>query len=62
MDHEIFSGVMHMRPPEEAELLAVAQQAEASHLHLVTDGQRTFLTPIVLPGWQKLAVRVKDAA
>lgn len=45
--------------PDEAELLAAAQQAQASHLHLITDGQRTVLSPFMLPGYRKVIVKVK---
>lgn len=59
---QIIDGVATIRPPLEAELLEVAQQAVASHLHLLTNGRETILSPIILPGWHKLGVRVKDAA
>jgi hypothetical protein len=62
MQTELLKGVVHVRAPEDAELLDVATRAAAAHLHLVTDGHRIFLTPIVQPGWRKVAVRVKDAA
>jgi hypothetical protein len=46
--------------PDSATVIAAAQQAAASHLHLVIDRDgRTKLTPIVLPGMQKIAVRFK---
>lgn len=46
--------------PDGATVIAAAQQAAASHLHLVIDRDgRTKLTPVVLPGMQKIAVRVK---
>lgn len=54
--------VTEIRFPSEAELLAVARQAAAQHLHLITDGFETKLSPIVPPGWHRLVVRVKDAA
>lgn len=47
--------------PSEAELLQAARQAAASHLHLITDGRVTKLSPEVPPGWHKLAVRVKKS-
>jgi hypothetical protein len=55
-------GVTVIRHPRETELLEVAQQARASHLHLITNGRDTILSPQIPPGWHKLAVRVKDAA
>lgn len=54
-------GIAVIRPPEEAELLEVASQAAASHLHLITDGRETVLSPIIPPGWYRIGVRVKDA-
>lgn len=46
--------------PDSATVIAAAQQAAASHLHLVIDRDgRTKLTPVVLPGMQKIAVSVK---
>lgn len=48
--------------PSDAELLEAAKQAAAAHLHLITDGHETKLSPIIPPGWFKLAVHVKDAA
>lgn len=43
-----------------ATVIAAAQQAAASHLHLVIDRDGlTKLTPVVLPGMQKIAVRFK---
>lgn len=54
-------GFFVCRPPEEAELLHVAEDAAARGLYLVTDGRTTKLSPIVEPGWHRLAVRVKAA-
>lgn len=46
--------------PDSATVIAAAQQAAASHLHLVIDRDgRTKLTPVIQPGMQKIAVRVK---
>lgn len=47
----------------EATVIEAAQQANAAHLHLVIDKRgRTLLTPILLPGMQKIAVKEKVAA
>lgn len=46
--------------PDQATVLEAAQQAAAAHLHLITDGRRSVLSPIVLPGWHKLGVRIKE--
>lgn len=48
--------------PNDADVLTAAQQANAAHLHLITDGARTVLSPIVPPGWHKLGVRLKQPA
>jgi len=45
--------------PDNATVMEAAQLAVASHLHLITDGQRVILSPAVMPGWHRLAVRVK---
>lgn len=45
--------------PDETELLSAAQMAEAKHLHLITDGHHTVLSPLVLPGYRKVIVKVK---
>ncbi len=47
--------------PTDAELLAVAGEARAAHLHLVTDGQRVMMAPEIPAGWHKMAVRVREA-
>lgn len=47
--------------PDDALLYDVAQQAIAQHLHLVTNGQRFALTPVVPAGWQKVHVGIKEA-
>jgi hypothetical protein len=51
-----------VRPPEEAELLQVAIDAAAKGMFLITDGRETLVSPVVMPGWRRLAVRLKDAA
>lgn len=46
--------------PDNITVIAAARQAAASHLHLVIDRDgRTKLTPVILPGMQKIAVNVK---
>jgi len=55
-------GITVIRHPHEAELLDVARQAVASHLHLITNGRDSVLSPWIPPGWHKLAVRVKETA
>lgn len=47
--------------PNTTTVLEAANQAAAAHLHLVIDRHgRTLLTPILLPGMQKIAVHNKQ--
>lgn len=46
--------------PDDALLYDVAQQAIAQHLHLVTNGQRFALAPVVPAGWHKVHVGIKE--
>jgi hypothetical protein len=48
--------------PSDAELYEAAMMAEAQHLRILTDGERTVLSPIKMPGWYEIGVRVKQAA
>lgn len=45
--------------PDTTTVLEAARQARASSLHLITNGERTVLSPIVPPGWFKVAVKAK---
>lgn len=45
--------------PDTATVMDAARQAKASNLHLICDGKRTVLSPIVPPGWFKIAVKAK---
>lgn len=45
--------------PDEAELLEVARQAHAQHLHLITNGRRSALSPVIPPGWTRISVTCK---
>lgn len=52
---------MQIIVPNEKTVLEAANQAAASNLHLVIDRKgRTLLTPIVLPGMQKIGVNNKQ--
>ena len=44
--------------PDEALLADVAQSAAGQHLHIISNGQRTVLSPVVLKGWTEIHVRV----
>lgn len=43
--------------PEETDLIEAAVQASAAGLHLICNGRRTVLSPIVPPGWAKVSVQ-----
>ncbi len=45
---------------DDAMLFDVAQQAIASHLHLITNGQRYALSPVVPHGWEAMHVGFKE--
>lgn len=55
-------GITTIHVPDEAELLAIAQEAAVKGLYLITDGRRTVLSPHVLPGWHRMGVTIKEAA
>ena len=40
--------------PDSATLAEVARQAAAAHLHIITNGTRSVLSPIGPAGWAKL--------
>lgn len=45
--------------PDESTVLAAAEQAAAAGLHLICNGKRSCISPIVPPGWFKVAVKIK---
>lgn len=45
--------------PSAMEVRAAAALAAAAHLHLITNGRSTCLSPVVPPGWTRLSVAVK---
>ncbi len=44
--------------PEETDILDAAAQAVAHGLHLICNGRRTVISPIVPAGWFKIAVKL----
>ncbi len=46
--------------PDDAELYAIAKQACAEHLHLISNGNRFALSPIVPAGWHAVPVADKS--
>lgn len=47
--------------PDTATVLEAALQARAAGLHLITDGRRTVLSPVIPPGWFRCAVKIKPS-
>lgn len=47
--------------PADTEVIEAARLAAAAHLHLITDGRRTCLSPVVPQGWTRLGVHVRTA-
>ena len=47
--------------PSDTDVIEAARLAQCAHLHLITNGRSTVLSPVVPPGWHKLAVTVKEA-
>lgn len=48
--------------PDDALLFDIAQQAAAQHLHLISNGNRFALSPIVPAGWHCVPVADKSNA
>lgn len=47
---------------DDALLDEVAQAAKARGMHIISNGQRTVVSPIVPAGWTKIAVKVKSVS
>lgn len=48
-------------PPDTPVIVAASFAAEEG-LHLITDGRRSVLSPVVPPGWFRVGVRVRQPA
>lgn len=48
--------------PSEAEMLQIAQLAQAQHLHFITNGTHSALCSIIPKGWHLHSVSVKNQA
>ena len=59
MKNTAAAGVAAIVPSAESTLLELAERAIAAGMHLLTDGRRAVLSARPLPGWKRLAVRVK---
>ena len=42
--------------PDDALLADVVESAACQHLHILSNGRRTVLSPVVLDGWTKVRV------
>lgn len=45
--------------PEETSILDAAAQAQTAGQHLLCNGRQTCISPVVMPGWNKVAVLIK---
>lgn len=45
--------------PDEALLCDVAELATTQHLHIISNGQRTVLSPVIPAGWHRLIVKIR---
>ena len=48
--------------PEDITVLDAAHQAASAGLKLICNGRESRISPIVPPGWFRLAVKIKPAA
>lgn len=53
------SPVTHIGIPDDALLFDVAKSAAGQRLHVLSDGRRTVLSPVLLNGWTEIHVRVR---
>jgi len=54
-------SITHIGIPDDALLCDVAESAAGQHLHILSNGRRTVLSPIVLNGWTEVHVRIKSS-
>lgn len=54
------SPITHIGIPDDALLADVAESAAGKHLHILSNGRRTVLSPVVLDGWTEVHVRIKS--
>ncbi len=53
------SPVAQIGIPDDALLFDVAESAAGEQLHLLSNGRRIVLSPVVLSGWTEIHVRIK---
>ena len=46
--------------PNSARVIDIARQAHAQNMRIITDGERTALSDITLPGWYEISVKIKQ--
>lgn len=44
------------------DVATIAQAAKARGMYLISDGNKVVVSPIVPPGFYKIAIKIKDAA
>jgi hypothetical protein len=49
-------------PDQHATVLEVATAAKARGMHLIHNGREIVVSPVVLPGWREVIVKVKPSA
>ena len=52
------SPITRIGIPDDALLIDVAKSAAGQRLHILSNGRRTVLSPVVLAGWTEIHVRV----
>lgn len=45
--------------PDDALLIDIAAQANAQHLHVISNGKRCVLSPTIPDGWTPVIVKIK---
>ena len=53
------SPVARIGIPDDALLFEVAESAAGARLHVLSNGRRVVLSPVILDGWTEIRVRVK---
>lgn len=54
------SPITQIGIPDDALLADVAASAAGQHLHILCNGHRTVLSPVILNGWTEIRVRVQS--
>lgn len=48
-----------VEPPDGATFREVAEAARAHGLHLIHNGRRIVVSPVIPPGWREVAITIK---